>query len=62
MEPMFDIFARLPDGTPIWMESVEGVEKTSNRVHELTLIAPRDYFVYSEASGAIESVRGTKAQ
>ena len=62
MEPIFDIFARMPDGTPLWMESVEGVEKTNKRVHELTLIAPRNYFVYSEASGAVESVSDTKAR
>lgn len=61
METVFDIFARLPDGTPIWMESVKGVEKTNRRVHELTLIAPHDYFVYSEASGVVESVTGSKA-
>ena len=54
METTFDIFARLPDGKPIWMESVEGLEKTNQRVHELTLIAPNDYFVYSEQSGSVE--------
>jgi hypothetical protein len=62
MEPMFDIFARLPDGKPIWMESVEGVERTNRRVRELTLIAPRDYFVYSEATGAVESVSDIEAR
>jgi hypothetical protein len=56
METTFDIFARLPDGKPIWMESVEGLAKTNKRVHELTLIAPNDYFVYSEQSGSIEPV------
>jgi hypothetical protein len=56
METTFDIFARLPDGRPIWMESVEGLEKTNKRVRELTLMAPNDYFVYSEKSGSVESV------
>ena len=56
METTFDIFARLPDGKPIWMESVEGLAKTNTRVRELTLIAPNDYFVYSEQSGSIEPV------
>jgi hypothetical protein len=56
MEAKFDIFARLPDGMLIWMESVEGLESANKRVHELTLIAPRNYFIYSEARGAVESV------
>jgi hypothetical protein len=55
METTFDIFARLPNGKPIWMESVGGLEKTRKRVRELTVIAPNDYFVYSEASGSVES-------
>jgi hypothetical protein len=36
METTFDIFARLPDGKPIWMESVEGLgknEPASTRAH-----------------------------
>jgi hypothetical protein len=61
MECMFDIFARGPDGTPLWMESVEGAEKANKRVHELTLIAPPDYFIYSEASEAVESVEAAFA-
>jgi hypothetical protein len=50
---MFDIFARFPDGRPIWMESVEGLENANRRVLELTQIAPRDYFIYSAASGTV---------
>ncbi len=56
MDTTFDIFARPPDGKPIWMESVEGLEKTNKRVRELTLIAPNDYVVYSEQSGSVEPV------
>lgn len=59
MEPIFVIFARLPDGRPIWMECVKGLEKAKERVRELTLIAPRDYSIYSEASGTLESAIDT---
>ena len=37
-----------------WNPSGDG-KKTRKRVRELTLIAPNDYFVYSEASGSVES-------
>jgi hypothetical protein len=55
MASMYDIFARFPDGRPIWMESVEGLENANRRVRELTEIAPRDYFIYSEAGGTVET-------
>lgn len=55
MAMMYDIFARSPDDRPVWMESVEGSENANRRVLELTQIAPRGYFVYSEASETIES-------
>jgi hypothetical protein len=54
MEPMFDIFARLPDNRSLWMESVKGLEKANERVRELTLIAPHDYFIYFEVSETVE--------
>ena len=54
MTPIYDIFARFPDGRPVWMESTEGLENANRRVLELTQIAPRDYFIYCEASGTIE--------
>jgi hypothetical protein len=55
MATMYDIFARPPDDRSLWMESVEGIENANRRVLELTQIAPRGYFIYSEAIGAIES-------
>jgi hypothetical protein len=59
MKAIFDIFARLPDGGPIWIECVEGVNEAKRRVSELSLIAPREYFIYSETSGAIQPANGS---
>jgi len=50
-----DIFGRLPSGKPLWMECVEGLDQARQRVHELASTAPREYFIYSEASGIVES-------
>jgi Protein of unknown function (DUF2934) len=62
MEQVFDIFARLPDGSAMWIESVPSLDQAHQRVRELVVVAPRDYFIYSERSGIIESVNLTIAE
>ena len=54
MTRIVDIFARLPDGSPMWIEAVEGLEKARARVRELGRIAPRDYFLLSEQKGRVQ--------
>ena len=54
MEAVIDIFARLPDGSPMWIEAVEGLDAARARVRELNRVAPRDYFIYSERNGSIQ--------
>jgi len=54
MDRVVDIFARLPDGSPMWVEAVEGLSSARARVRELSRTAPRDYFIYSERNGNIE--------
>ena len=55
MNIICDIFGRLPSGKPLWMECVEGLDEARHRLHELACTAPREYFIYSEASGIVES-------
>jgi len=54
MDRIVDIFARLPDGSPIWVEAVESLSWARARVRELSKTAPSDYFIYSERNGRIE--------
>jgi hypothetical protein len=54
MEWVVDIFARLPDGSPIWLESIEGLQNARARVRKLNSVAPRDYFIYFEHNGIID--------
>ncbi len=49
-----DIFAKLPDGSPMWVESAEGMESARARVRELNRLAPRDYFIFSEQNGSMQ--------
>jgi hypothetical protein len=51
----FDIFARLPNGSLIWLECFEGLAKAHRRVKELAKSAPPHYLIYSEVSGLLES-------
>jgi len=54
MEPIFDLFSRLPDGSPLWLESIEGLEKAEKRMDALSRSHPRDgYFIYSEKCGGV---------
>lgn len=54
MTRVVDIFAKLPDGSPIWVEAVDGLENARQRVRELNRMTPRDYFLFSEQNGRVE--------
>ena len=53
LEPIFDIFSRLPDGSPLWLESVEGLEEARERLDGLARVRPGKYFLYSEKTGGV---------
>jgi hypothetical protein len=42
----YDIFRRLPDGGPVWIEAVETLESARARLRYLLEAQPGDYFVY----------------
>ena len=49
-----DIFARLPDGSPMWIGSAENLGEARERIRELNRTNPSDYFLYSELNGQIQ--------
>ena len=54
MEPIYDLFSRLPDGSPLWLESIEGLEKAEKRMGVLARLHPDgEYFIYSEKCGGV---------
>ncbi len=61
MDLTFDIFRKLPDGKPVWVEAVEGLEEAKKRLTGLALISPEEYFIYSESKGIVVE-RVTKLQ
>ena len=52
----FDVFTRLPDGHPLWVDSFESLEQAKARLKELARNAVADYFIYSEERGIVESI------
>jgi hypothetical protein len=53
MNMIFDIFLRLPDGKPLWVEAVDGFEKAKVHVEELVQASPGDYFIFDSKTGRI---------
>ena len=56
MQPRFDIFARLPDGHPLWIQSFETLEEARERAKQLARNALGDCFIYSEKGGVVELI------
>jgi hypothetical protein len=57
MDAKFDIFKRLPDGHPIWVKAVDGLEEAKNQLARLAVRSPGEYFIYSARYGGIVQVR-----
>ena len=53
MGSTLDIFKRLPDGHPEWVEEVAGLNEAKERVACLALDSDADYFIYSVADQAV---------
>jgi hypothetical protein len=50
---MYDIFMKFPDGSPLWLEAVEGLDEARKRLARLLRTSSAEYFIYSEKSGGI---------
>ncbi len=46
MKRTYDIFRRLPDGGPVWIEAVQTLEGARARLMSLLEAQPGEYFVY----------------
>ena len=48
-----DIFKRLPDGHPIWVKAVEGLEEAKRQLAKMASDCPGNYFIFNTRSGTI---------
>lgn len=53
----FDIFRRLPDGQPLWVQAVEGLEEAKMQLARLVQANPGEYFIFDMSSSAIVYTR-----
>jgi hypothetical protein len=56
MEMKVDIFLRLPDGKPLWVEAVEGYDKAKLHIQTLLQVSPGEYFIFDSRTGQILKV------
>jgi hypothetical protein len=49
----FDIFRRLPDGQPLWVQAVEGLDEAKRQLAQLIQSNPGDYFIFDTNASAI---------
>jgi hypothetical protein len=48
-----DIFKRLPDGHPIWVKAVEGLEEAKRQLAQMADEKPVSYFIFNSRSGLV---------
>lgn len=53
MGAKFDIFKKLPDGHPLWVKAVEGLEEARVQLARLAVCSPGEYFIYSVRNGCV---------
>jgi hypothetical protein len=51
VDTTFDIFKKLPDGQPIWVKAVEGLEEAKRQLTQMSTRAPGDYFICNLRNG-----------
>ncbi len=53
MNAQLDIFKRLPDGHPIWIKAVEGLEEAKRQLAEMASENPGTYFIFNTRIGRV---------
>jgi hypothetical protein len=58
MESPYDIFRKLPDGTPMWVCAVRSLEEAKSQLLELKSTTPAEYFVFDSVAKAVVAIPG----
>jgi hypothetical protein len=53
MNAKFDIFKKLPDGNPLWVKAVDGLEEAKIHIARLAAVSPGEYFIFNVRNGSI---------
>jgi hypothetical protein len=57
MAEKFDIFRKLPDGNPLWVKAVDGLDQARDQLASLAESSPDEYFIYSAQNGSVIQAR-----
>lgn len=55
MDAKFDIFRKLPDGQPVWLKAVVGLDNAKSELARMARVCPGDYFLYDTSIGSVIS-------
>jgi hypothetical protein len=53
MDAKFDIFKKLPDGNPLWVKAVDGLDEAKVHIARLAAVSPGEYFIFNVRNGSI---------
>jgi hypothetical protein len=53
VDAKFDIFQKLPDGHPLWIQTVDGLEEAKSQLLHLATTSPGEYFIYNSQKGRV---------
>jgi hypothetical protein len=62
MDHRFDIFKRLPNGSTLWITTVEGLAEARSRMARLAGISSGEYFVYLQGEGIVAELSAEHQQ
>ena len=62
MQPTFDIFRGTTKADGIWLESVEGLSLSKDRMHKIAAENPGCYFVFASHDQSIRARTETKGE
>ncbi|MGI0084398.1 MAG: hypothetical protein ACREBQ_04885 [Nitrososphaerales archaeon] len=61
MSAKFDIFKKLPDGHPLWVKAVDGLDEAWAQLTRLTANSPGEYFIFNARNGCVVKAKVASA-
>ena len=61
MAARYDIFRKFDDGSVLWLEAAEDLERAQVRMEELAQKSPGDYFVFDQNIRIVAAVKSKAA-
>ena len=53
MHAKYDLFRKLPDGQPVWIKAVAGLEEAKSELGQIARSLPGDYFIFDTGNASV---------